>query len=585
MNTTCTVREEHPRPQFKRKEWLNLNGEWDFTFDDANRGEKEKWYMESRFGKRIIVPFTYETKASGIGEEKFHPNIWYRRSFQIPDAHRNKRVILHFNGSDYMTKVWVDGRFAGEHQGGYTKFSFDLTDLLSEAEQHEIVVKVEDSNNCAQPRGKQRWVPNNFECWYVQTTGIWQTVWLEFVDEAHLQFVKITPDVNSQAVAFEYQFSGIPERNDLHIQTDIRFKGQKVKSFDLSVDRRIIPMKVGIDSEVGEWKVKLWHPNRPNLYDVTFTLYQGETVLDRVESYFGMRDISIENGRVLLNGSPIYQKLILDQGYWPDSHLTPPSEGAIIEDIDRTLEMGFNGVRKHQKIADPRFLYWCDRKGLLVWSEFPATYEFSDEAVDHFTKEWLAIVQQNYNHPSIVTWVPFNESWGVPHIFTDQKQQKFTESIYYLTKSLDAMRPVIVNDGWEHTVSDIITLHDYEELGIEFAKRYAEKEKIVTNDLPFNHGKYAMARGYTYQGQPIMISEYGGIAFKDEKGWGYGNQVASEKELLERYQSITQAIRDREYISGFCYTQITDVQQEINGLLTESRKPKVDPGKIREINS
>lgn len=579
-----TVRDEYPRPQFKRNEWLNLNGEWDFTFDDANTGEKDKWYAQPSFNKKIIVPFTYETKASGIGEETFHPYVWYRRSFEVPAEYSGRRVILHFNASDYITKVWVDGQFVGRHQGGYTKFAFDVTDQLNDSEQHQLVVKVEDSNSCEQPRGKQRWTSENFGCWYVQTTGIWQTVWLEFVEENHLQSVKITPDVDTSSVAFEYTASGNLSNKNLRIQTDIHFRGQLIKSFSLSVDRPRTEMKATIVSEIDEWKVKLWHPNHPHLYDVTFTLYNEDEVIDQVESYFGMRKISIENGRVLLNNAPIYQKLILDQGYWPDTLLTPPSEEAIIEDIDRTLEMGFNGIRKHQKIEDPRFLYWCDKKGLLVWSEAAATYEFSDEAVDNFTKEWVDIVQQNYNHPSIVAWVPFNESWGVKNIFTDLRQQKFTEGIYHLTKSLDHMRPVIVNDGWEHTISDMITLHDYEEIGKVFFDRYKDKEQVIGNEIPHNKHKYAFADGYEYKGQPILITEYGGIAFNDDSGWGYGKQVDTEEEFLKRYRNITNAIKQLPYISGYCYTQITDVQQEINGLLKEDRTPKIQLEKIKAVN-
>ncbi len=248
------------------------------------------------------------------------------------------------------------------------------------------------------------------------------------------------------------------------------------------------------------------------------------------------------------------------------------------------MAMGFNGVRKHQKIEDDRFLYWCDKKGLLVWSEMAATYEFSDEAVENFTREWLEIMQQNYNHPCIITWVPFNESWGVPKILTDKKQQAFTEAIYYLSKSFDSERPVIVNDGWEHTISDIIALHDYEEVGNVFHDRYKDKSNILGNMIPHNKDKYAFAEGYEYQGQPVILTEYGGIAFKDESGWGYGNQVTSEKEFLERYKDITDAIKNIPYISGYCYTQITDVQQEINGLLNEDRTPKISVEKIKKVN-
>jgi beta-galactosidase/beta-glucuronidase len=499
-------------------------------------GEKKNGLIKGILIKKSGSPL--HTKESGIGEEAFHPNIWYRRSFEVPEEFKSKYVILHFNASDYITKVWVDGVFVGRHQGGYSRFSFDLTENLSDSDRHEI----------------------------------------------HLQSVKITPDIDTESVTFNYQIAGANSKEGLHLQTDLNFEGKPIKSFSEKVDRAKPELKVNISSTVDEWGVKLWHPNHPNLYDLTFTLYDGHSVVDQVHSYFGMRKVSIENGKVLLNNSPIYQKLILNQGYWPDTHLTTPSEEALIEDIERTLEMGFNGVRKHQKIEDPRYLYWCDRKGLLVWSEVAATYEFSDEAIDNFTKEWIDIVSQNYNHPSIITWTPFNESWGVKNILVDERQQKFTESIYYLTKSIDSMRPVIVNDGWEHTISDIISLHDYEEVGAVFSERYVDKEKIVTNKIPHNRSNYAMAKGYTYKGQPILLTEYGGIAFDEGKGWGYGNQVTTEEAFFERYQSITQAIKDCSYISGYCYTQITDVQQEINGLLTADRKPKVDLKKVREIN-
>jgi beta-galactosidase/beta-glucuronidase len=574
----------YPTPQFTREQWVDLNGEWDFAFDDNNVGEKEQWFNAHDFNHKIIVPFTYETKASGIGEEAFHPYVWYSRSLVVPDQYQGKRVLLHFNASDYLTKVWVNGHFAGSHQGGYTRFNFDVTNYLKNSGPNSVVVKVEDSTSCHQPRGKQRWIPKNFGCWYVQTTGIWQTVWAEFVDQSYLESVKMTPDIDTSSITFEYQVKESDKKANLQLRTDITFEGKPVKSFIQTIDSSSLKASINLVSSIDEWKVKLWHPNHPNLYDVTFTIYEDNKMVDHVKSYFGMRKVSINNGKVLLNNTPYYQKLILDQGYWPDSHLTPPSEEALIEDINKTLEMGFNGVRKHQKIEDPRYLYWCDKKGLLVWSEVAAAYEFSDESISNFTKEWIDIVRQNYNHPSIITWTPFNESWGIKNIFIDQKQQTFTESIYYLTKSMDHMRPVIVNDGWEHTISDIISLHDYEELGEIFFDRYKDKDKIVNNDIPHNNDRYAFAKGYKYQGQPIMLTEYGGIAFNKGEGWGYGNQVETEDEFFARYHSITQAIKDCDYISGYCYTQITDVQQEINGLLTEDRKPKVDLEKVRKIN-
>ncbi|MEY2196162.1 glycoside hydrolase family 2 protein [Neobacillus sp. BF23-41] len=577
-------RKEYPRPHFEREDWLNLNGEWNFKFDSENKGEKEKWYEKLNFDKKIIVPFTYETESSGIGEEVFCPNVWYQKSIIIPSEYENKEIILHFQAADYITKLWVNGTFVGKKKGGQIAFSFNITDFLDGTNELTIVVKNEDSQSCFQPRGKQRWLDHSYECWYVQTTGIWQTVWLEFLNEAHVQAVKITPDIDIESVEFAYEVSGNIDHS-LELRTSIYFKGQQIKSFDQTVCRPNQTITTNIASDFHHWRVVYWSPQSPNLYDVEFTLTKNGKVIDYVKSYFGMRKISIENGNVLLNNIPLYQKLILDQGYWGESHLTPPSEEAIIEDIDRTLEMGFNGVRKHMKVEDQRFLYWADKKGLLVWSEMAATYEFSDEAVQNFTEEWIEVVKQHYNHPCIITWTPFNESWGVKNIYTDFKQQKFTEGIYHLTKAIDSMRPVIVNDGWEHTISDIISLHDYVEYGDEFLKRYIDKEKVVHNDLAFNNFKHAMAQGYKYNGQPIIISEYGGIAINSEKGWGYGEQVNSEEDFLNRYESITQGIKDTSYISGFCYTQLTDVQQEVNGLLKEDRVPKVDLNKIRAINS
>ncbi|WP_413375040.1 glycoside hydrolase family 2 protein [Alkalihalobacillus sp. 1P02AB] len=576
-------RTEYPRPQFQRQEWMNLNGTWKFAFDDDNIGEKGLWYQQSSFTTDIQVPFTYETKASGIGKEEFHPYIWYQRTFEIAKKEIGKRAILRFQAADYLTKVWINGEYIGEHAGGNAAFSFDITNALDYTKENEIVVKVEDSQSCYRPRGKQRWRDENFGCWYVQNTGIWQTVWLEFLQKESIEKVKIEPKLDTNSVLFDYKLNGEID-SDWKLETTISFAGEVVKRFTNVPDRTNSRVEVSLLSDLYEWKVMHWSPEHPNLYDVRFTLSIKDQVVDEVQSYFGMRKVSIKDGQVLLNNVPIYQKLLLDQGYWPDTMLTPPSDEAMLEDIEKTIAMGFNGVRKHQKLEDERFLYWCDKKGLLVWSEMAATYEFSDEAVENFTKEWLEIVQQHYNHPSIITWVPFNESWGVPNIFKDKKQQAFTEMIYYLTKTLDSERPVIVNDGWEHTISDIIALHDYEELGKVFYERYKDKSPILNNEIPHNKHKYAFADGYQYKGQPIMITEYGGIAFNEASGWGYGNQVNTEEEFLKRYRDITDAIKSLPYINGYCYTQTTDVQQEINGLLKEDRTPKIALEKIKEIN-
>lgn len=577
----------YPRPQFVRDAWQSLDGPWEFSFDDLGEGMSNQWHQGLPATHEIIVPFTYETKASGIAEESFHARVWYQRSFTVPDEYENQSIILHFQAVDYKASVWVNGSLVGSHTGGYAAFSFDISDYVDRKGENRLVVQVEDSHSRAQPRGKQRWIKDNFGCWYVQTTGIWQSVWLEFVSPAYVSKVHMTPDIDTGTIAFDYHIVGLEAYapNTLQLTTKIWLNGKPIRQSTSAISENQLSLSYDLLSpEAGEWQIALWHPNHPNLYDVELLLYNSQGVIDHVFTYFGMRKISTYNGKVLLNNMPIEQRLILDQGYWTDTHLTPPSEEALIEDIDKTLAMGFNGVRKHQKLEDARYMYWCDRKGVLLWSEMAATYQFNAEAVNTFTKEWLEVVDQHYNHPCIVTWVPFNESWGIMNILTSRKQQQFTEGIYHLTKAIDATRLVIVNDGWEHTVSDIITLHDYEESGAAFTARYEKQADILSNAITFNQHKYAFSKGYAYKGQPIMISEYGGIAFTDEKGWGYGNQVKTEAEFIDRYARITGAIKNTPYISGYCYTQITDVQQEVNGLLKENREPKLAMDVIRSIN-
>lgn len=579
---------DYPRPQMIRAGWENLNGTWAFAFDDGNCGEAAGWHSGFEKQKDILVPFTYETKASGIGDESVHENIWYSRSFEVAaGALDGKRLVLHFEGSDYHTKVWVNGVFVGSHTGGYARFSFDVTNAAKEGA-NSIVVKVEDSLDPHQLRGKQRWIPENFGCWYVQTTGIWKTVWLEYVPEVSISHLRLTPELAANSLKVDYEVSALPKDRKLRFKALVTFDGEWVTEMAVPVRTKTGSMTIDVAStEIDEWSVKTWSPENPNLYDVTFFLMEGHDVVDSVDSYFGMREIRIDGSNILLNGAPLYQRLILDQGYWKDSHLTPPSEEALIEDIDKIHALGYNGLRKHQKTEDERFLYWCDVKGMLVWSEVAANYLYSADAAAQFTCEWLEIVKQNYSHPCIITWTPFNESWGVPKIETNVTQQKFTEAIYYLTKSIDPNRPVIVNDGWEHTISDIITLHDYEAEGRIFKDRYLNfKDQIMSTEVYHCNGRSAFANGFGYRGQPVIISEFGGIAFNNgEAGWGYGDKVADEKDFIRRFDEITTAIKEIPYVCGYCYTQVSDVQQEINGLMDMERNFKVDSEIIKEINT
>ncbi|MBR2951159.1 MAG: glycoside hydrolase family 2 [Lachnospiraceae bacterium] len=583
---------DYPRPQFVRRNWENLNGLWDFAFDDSNKGEQEKWYNNFSGSLKIQVPFTYESALSGIHDNTPHNNIWYHRIFHVNGALlQENNYILHFEGCDFHTKLWINGEYAGCHSGGYARFSFDVTNLLKDGENH-VTVKVEDSFDLQMPRGKQRWKDENYGVFYVQTTGIWKTVWSEYVPQICLSDIKMTPNLQDTRLELEACIQAPAEAFDgnLFLETTISFNGYPVsKTCIAPFDNMNRNIKIGIDlhsevSNTDEPTVKTWSPEHPDLYDIEFRILKNGAVLDQVGSYFAMRDIRIEGCRILLNRSPLYQRLLLDQGYWKDSLLTPPCEEAIWEDIEKILAMGFNGVRKHQKIEDERFLYWCDVKGLLVWSEMAAAFLYSDSALSEFTREWLEIVRQNYNHPCIITWTPFNESWGITNIKKRRDQQCFVNAIYYLTKSIDPIRPVITNDGWEHTISDIITIHDYGQDADALKNRWSEhKNEILNADTSPDVQRAAFADGFSYQGQPVIISEYGGIAI-DTGVPGWGNMV-KEEEFVQRFESITTAIRQIPYVCGYCYTQVTDVQQEINGLMDMDRNFKADPEIIRRINT
>jgi beta-galactosidase/beta-glucuronidase len=578
-------RPEYPRPDFERQIWLNLNGEWEFEFDDRGEGEHDDWHQGTPFTRVIQVPYCFQSKLSGIEDTSFHDVVWYRRQFAIPDSFRGKRVLLHFGAVDYQAKVWLNGQFVGEHTGGYSPFRIDITDSLSEGD-NTVTVRVEDSStNTSQPRGKQSWKPDNFGCWYTQVTGMWQTVWLEAVSATHLDRVKITPDLDTGRIRLDAFLHGPAEGCELKAR--VSFEGHPIAEAGVRLARSLQTFEIDVKSDHFEWKLALWSPDHPNLYDIQFEVVKAGDVLDSVSSYFGMRKVSTRGGMVLLNNQPIYQKLILDQGYFDGGLLTAATDEDYKKDIRLIKEFGFNGVRKHQKAEDPRFLYWADKLGLLVWGEMGSPYEFDDRMIASNTEEWRRVVERDYNHPSLIVWTLMNESWGIPRILTDRKQQHHTMSLYYMVKSYDDTRLVISNDGWEHTVSDLITIHDYMQDGELLAARLASKEAVLTGPIcsvgNTLGARYIFAEGYTYSGQPILLSECCGVAYDTGEGWGYGNNVRTEEEFLERYRSILRAIRDHGYLVGFCTTQLTDVQQEINGLVTMDRKPKVDPARFASI--
>ncbi len=583
----CYIK-DYPRPQFVRKEWQILNGEWNFVFDDEDKGESNKYFLDFPKRIKINVPYTYETKLSGIKDENIHYIVWYNRKLDLTKEQINgNKLILNFEGSDYKTKVWVNGNFVGENEGGYARFSFDIEKYVINGE-NDITVKVEDSLSKNQPRGKQRYKKESWKCWYVQTTGIWKTVWIEWVSKKYIKHIKNTPCICEDKIKLEVETSLNEqdfENKNYYIGAEISFNGQILNIVKEKLNANYYELKMELYKKDIEHIPQKWSPNSPNLYDITYKLYCEDVMVDTVYSYFGIREISIKENKIFLNNEELYLKMILDQGYWKDTHLTPPNEESLIKDINSILEFGYNGIRKHQKIEDEKFLYWCDVKGVLVWNEMANFYSFSDMSIQIFTKEWIKVVKQNYNHPSIITWVPINESWGFPELKSNKQQQNFLNSIYYLTKAIDNTRPVISNDGWEHTISDIITIHDYVQEGNLLSLTYNEKiSEVLNNKREFNN-HYLFANGYEYKGQPIIISEYGGTSIKSEKGWGYGEQAKDENDFIKKFEELTLAIQKMPMITGYCYTQLTDVQQEVNGLMDEDRKYKIDPSIIKNINA
>lgn len=572
-------REEFPRPDFERKEWQNLNGIWAFSFDDDDAGRMDKWYLGHNHETQIQVPFVYQCPASGINDTSYHPIQWYERRFT--HAKTDLRTFLCFGAVDYRTEVWVNGSYIGNHEGGYTPFSFDITEHVRDDQENLLSVRSEDRNDCSQPRGKQYWKESNDRCWYTPSSGIWQTVWLEERPQLFLQAISIRADIQTSSVSVQLALNKQPVHDTeciITISKDNRCV-QKV-SYRIHEQSQGILIPIVEDDYIDE--IHYWTPETPSLYDIEIMLKHDDQE-DIVQSYFGMRKIEIQNGHVLLNNKPLYQRLILDQAYWEESLLTAPSDDAFIKDIKLIQAMGFNGVRLHQKIEDPRFYYWADKLGLLVWAEMPSTYSFNAAASWNLIKEFQAFIARDMNHPCIICWVPLNESWGVRNIYANKDQQRFAVSLYHLAKMLDPTRLVDTNDGWEQVTSDLCGIHDYIRDGERFTHVWRDLPALLDGTT---QGRMIYASSFSYEKQPILVTEFGGIAFANDmegNNWGYSDSVESQDQFLARLNSLIRAIRDKRELQGFCYTQLTDVMQEVNGLLDISRQPKCSIEEIRRI--
>ena len=577
----CYIR-DYPRPQMVRKNFVLLNGRWKFAFDPQNYGEKKGWIKGIPTSSEIEVPFSPESVKSGICDLTNNKIIWYCREYQFPHS-SEERVYLIFEGVDYFADLWVNGQFIGNHRGGYSRFSFDITDSLDNNGNAMIVLRARDGFSKEILRGKQRWKNEVYDCWYTQTTGIWKNVWAETISCENIQDIQIIPSFDDGTVEFGISLLHNEDATPLVLQTIISFDSVEIYCGSDIIKTNYLKKTVALHNSHFKWDVQTWIPEHPNLYDVEFILYKDKQEIDRVGSYFGLRKITTAGGRICLNNQQTYLRMVLDQGYWKDSLLTPPDEDSIISDLKKIKDYGYNGVRKHQKIEDERFYYWADVLGLFVWCECPSAYSFTERMNSNITIEWLNIIKQNQNHPSIIVWVLFNESWGVPKIYSSEQQQNLTKALYYLTKTLDPTRLVVSNDGWEHTCSDIVSLHDYAEDYTTLRKHLEKINSILQNRDTLNGEKFAFSCNHRYEGQPIILSEFGGIAFGTAKGWGYGKTEDNDLGYLARLKGLFAAIYESDILCGFCFTQLTDVIQEVNGHMTMERQDKKSPDIIRNI--
>ncbi len=577
-------RPEYPQPQWERTDWLSLNGTWQFRFDEEDAGLRERWFAtEQKWPQSILVPYAWETRLSGVGVTEFRERAWYQREFTLPAHWPAKRTLLNFGAVDYRAHVWVNGILAGAHEGGNVPFRLDVTALLVSGS-NRITVRVEDPPaDRSIPRGKQYWEPKSRSIFYTRTSGIWQSVWLENAGDSYLSSGRFEFDHRGNARFDVRVASG--DFTGLEVQVELLWKGAVVSLSRASVVDGKAMVSLSVENP------HVWSLSSPNLYDVRLTLLHQGQPGDRVNSYLGFRSVEVRNGEFLLNGRKLYLKWVLDQGYWPESTLTPPTDEAIRRDIELTKQMGFNGARKHQKVEDPRFLYWADKMGFLVSGEMANTFpvRYDERSMALFTREWIEAVERDINHPSLVLWVPLNESWGVPDV-TDSRQRDYIRSLYYLTHALDASRPVISNDGWEQVeATDILGIHDYSREGALLLTKYKNLSHQPGATVPSN-GRPALAPGAAYNGAPYFLTEFGGIATIlegqqiAENAWGYSGVEKSQQSALERLRGIYSALQQLPQFIGICYTQITDVEQEINGLYTADRKPKFPPEEVKKLN-
>lgn len=575
-------RAEHPNPQWERETWKNLNGPWEFEFDFGCSAVERRLWEKKRFDREILVPFCPESRLSGIGYTDFINGVAYRKNFELSQEELSGRVLLHFGAVDYEASVYVNGTLVGSHKGGYTSFCFDITKHVAPGPNTLFVAVKDDVRSGLQPKGKQAHLYASSGCDYTRTTGIWQTVWLEFVPERHIQSAKYYPDPANGKVTV----TGLVQGQGT-LQLTALWEDKPVGEAALSVEDGFFTAQLDLS------ETHLWEPGKGGLY--TLLLSFGE---DRVKSYFGLRTAKFQGRKFLLNGKSLFQRFVLDQGFYPDGIYTAPTEEDLVKDIQLSFAAGFNGARLHEKVFEARFLYHCDRLGYLVWGEYPNwgldhAHPLSTET---YLNQWSEAVERDFNHPAIIGWCPFNETWGYRE---EREKNALLTSLYKLTKRLDPTRPCIDSSGNYRVLSEVYDIHDYDQDTQSFQARWdgltdriRETGGVIPAEDPFFNSAPEGPSGRApffnqpYDNQPIFVSEYGGIRWPDDtvEGWGYGNAPATPEEFFARYKGLTEALLNNPEIFGFCYTQLYDVEQEVNGLYTYGRAQKFDISLIRKIN-
>lgn len=605
QHTPTFPRPEHPKPQFMRPQWINLNGAWNFAFDFGRSGVERKWYQRDRpFDREIMVPFCPESKLSGLEYKDFMPGVWYQRAFEVPPDWQGQRIFLHFGGVEYDCRAWVNGIPVGRHYGGSVSFSFEITTALR-AGLNQLVVYAEDDIRAKnQPAGKQSPTYYNAGCCkYTRVTGIWQTVWLEARPHSYLESVAIVPDLDNA------RFLLTP------VCQNVR-RGQTFHAVLLNADNQPVATtqgaaQSGITFTLDIPQPRAWSPADPYLYTLMLELRDGDQAIDRVQSYAGLRKIHLEGNTIYLNNQPIYLRFVLDQGFYPDGVWTAPSDAELKADIERSLAVGFNGARLHEKVFEERFHYWADTLGYLTWGEFPDwnvhDYSYLNvEGMHNIQREWREVVLRDRNHPSLIAWTPLNESgWAAK---TDlEAYRRGVAEIYDLTRALDPTRPVNDVSGWVHIKTDLFTVHDYTQNSEKLRERYAQIAPDKPEDAYMMDWKwFGDIKDYheKYAGQPYLVDEYGGTfwlpayetartgeGFLDDGAapadfgqsrntWGFGKNTRQVEDLIE---ALTLPLLANPNVVGFTYTQLTDVEQEVNGVYTYDRQLKFNAERLKAI--